>query len=57
MLPGDKLTAYNISQRFESQSIKTPKFYMYHPASQTLTSYDKNGIINKQKVKDGNLTY
>lgn len=57
MIPGDKLTAYNISQRLESKSIKAPNFYMYHPASQTLTKYNKDRIISKHKVRDGKLAY
>ena len=55
MFPGDKSNAYKISQKFEKQGRRAPKFYMYHPSSQTLVRYNKDKILTRKEIKDGRL--
>lgn len=57
MPPGDKLTAWKISQRFLEKGMRVPKFYMYHPSTQTLVRYDRNQIKERKVIKDGKLHF
>ena len=57
MVRGDKLTAWKTSQRFEKQGMRAPRFYIYHPSSQSLVSYNKDKIGNRKVIKDGKLHF
>ena len=57
MVAGDKLTAWKTSQRFEKQGIKVPKFYMYHPSTQTLVRYNKYKIMTRTTRNNGKLYF
>ena len=57
MYPGDRLTAWKTSNRVEGYGKKAPRFYMYHPATQTLVRYDKDRIRTRTKVSNGKLHF
>ena len=57
MAKGDKSTAWKISQRFIEKGMGAPRFYMYHPSTQTLVRYDRNQIKERKVIKDGKLHF